>query len=232
MNYVSFYDALRFANWLHNGQPTGAQGAATTETGPTRSRRHGDRRATLDRDAQRRAPDLPDRARTSGTRRPTTMPRSASYFDYPAGSNTQTICATPTASAEPAPTATRGRRPATSRPWAATRARRAPTAPSTRAETSRSGTRRSARRARAAGCAAGRSTGPGGARRVDPGSHFRPVESGIIGLSRREPRPRARHRPARDRGPARPRRLAQGPRLARSRRTPHRLMTIEVSESK
>ena len=37
----SFYDALRFANWLHNGQPTGAQNASTTEdgaytfTGPT-----------------------------------------------------------------------------------------------------------------------------------------------------------------------------------------------------
>jgi sulfatase modifying factor 1 len=31
--FVSFYDALRFANWLHNGQPTGSQGAATTEDG-------------------------------------------------------------------------------------------------------------------------------------------------------------------------------------------------------
>lgn len=30
---VSFYDAVRFANWLENGQPVGAQGAATTETG-------------------------------------------------------------------------------------------------------------------------------------------------------------------------------------------------------
>jgi len=33
VNYVSFWDACRFANWLHNGQPTGAQGAGTTETG-------------------------------------------------------------------------------------------------------------------------------------------------------------------------------------------------------
>ncbi len=31
--FVSFYDAARFANWLENGQPTGAQGAGTTETG-------------------------------------------------------------------------------------------------------------------------------------------------------------------------------------------------------
>ena len=33
VNYVSFYDALRFANWLRNGQPTGAQDDSTTEDG-------------------------------------------------------------------------------------------------------------------------------------------------------------------------------------------------------
>jgi len=33
VNFVSFSDAIRFANWLHNGQPTGAQGATTTEDG-------------------------------------------------------------------------------------------------------------------------------------------------------------------------------------------------------
>ena len=31
--WVSWYDALRFANWLHNGQPGGAAGPASTETG-------------------------------------------------------------------------------------------------------------------------------------------------------------------------------------------------------
>lgn len=31
--YVTFYDALRFANWLHNEQPVGSQGPATTEDG-------------------------------------------------------------------------------------------------------------------------------------------------------------------------------------------------------
>lgn len=31
--FVSFYDALRFANWLHNGKPTGPQGPGTTENG-------------------------------------------------------------------------------------------------------------------------------------------------------------------------------------------------------
>ncbi len=33
VNFVSFWDAARFANWLTNGQPTGAQGSGTTETG-------------------------------------------------------------------------------------------------------------------------------------------------------------------------------------------------------
>ena len=33
VNYVSWGDAARFVNWLTNGQPTGSQGAGTTETG-------------------------------------------------------------------------------------------------------------------------------------------------------------------------------------------------------
>jgi len=33
VNYTSFYDSLRFANWLHNGQPTGPQDYSTTENG-------------------------------------------------------------------------------------------------------------------------------------------------------------------------------------------------------
>ena len=33
VNFVSFWDAARFANWLTNGQPNGLQGSATTEDG-------------------------------------------------------------------------------------------------------------------------------------------------------------------------------------------------------
>ena len=33
VNYVSWGDAARFCNWLHNGQPTGAQDLSTTEDG-------------------------------------------------------------------------------------------------------------------------------------------------------------------------------------------------------
>ncbi|MDP6977160.1 MAG: SUMF1/EgtB/PvdO family nonheme iron enzyme [Myxococcota bacterium] len=33
VNYVSYWDALRFSNWLHNAQPSGGQGVTTTEDG-------------------------------------------------------------------------------------------------------------------------------------------------------------------------------------------------------
>jgi formylglycine-generating enzyme required for sulfatase activity len=33
VNLVSYFDAMRFVNWLHNGQPSGAQDATTTEDG-------------------------------------------------------------------------------------------------------------------------------------------------------------------------------------------------------
>lgn len=33
VNYVTYWNAARFANWLHNGQPTGEQDASTTEDG-------------------------------------------------------------------------------------------------------------------------------------------------------------------------------------------------------
>lgn len=33
VNYVSLWDAMRFANWLHNGKPAGPQSALTTEDG-------------------------------------------------------------------------------------------------------------------------------------------------------------------------------------------------------
>lgn len=33
VTYVSWFDAARFTNWMHNGQPTGLQTASTTENG-------------------------------------------------------------------------------------------------------------------------------------------------------------------------------------------------------
>ncbi len=50
VNWVSYWDACRFANWLHNGQPTGLQGAGTTETGAyTLNGYHGDDGRTIQR---------------------------------------------------------------------------------------------------------------------------------------------------------------------------------------
>ena len=33
INFTDWYDGARYCNWLHNGKPTGAQSAATTEDG-------------------------------------------------------------------------------------------------------------------------------------------------------------------------------------------------------
>ena len=84
--YVSWYDALRFANWLHNGQPTGAQEAGTTETGA-----YTFTGATDVRWAQRRGPHLPpDRERVvqGGVLR---RGEPATYFDYPTGSERRAL---------------------------------------------------------------------------------------------------------------------------------------------
>jgi len=33
VTYITWFDGARFANWMHNGQPTGPQNSATTESG-------------------------------------------------------------------------------------------------------------------------------------------------------------------------------------------------------
>lgn len=92
VNFVSFYDALRFANWLHNGQgagdtETGAYtllgGTATPSNGTTVTRNAGWTIALTSEDEWYKAAYY-DAA-------------SASYFDFPAGTNTETVCSTPTA---------------------------------------------------------------------------------------------------------------------------------------
>ncbi|MBK7951686.1 MAG: SUMF1/EgtB/PvdO family nonheme iron enzyme [Deltaproteobacteria bacterium] len=54
INFVSLYDAMRFANWLHNGQPTGPQDVTTTEDGAYDH--GGGRRRERDRAQRGRAP--------------------------------------------------------------------------------------------------------------------------------------------------------------------------------
>jgi formylglycine-generating enzyme required for sulfatase activity len=91
---VGFYDALRFANWLNNGQgsgdtETGAYtllgGTATPSNGTTVTRNAGATIVLTSEDEWYKAAYYSALA--------------ASYFDYPAGSDAQTVCATPTATA-------------------------------------------------------------------------------------------------------------------------------------
>jgi len=96
VNFVSFIDALRFTNWLGNGQGSGdTEDGAYTLLGGTR---------------------LPSNFGTVTFNRGTIFlpsenewykaayydPATASYFAFPAGSNTQTVCAAPGATANTA----------------------------------------------------------------------------------------------------------------------------------
>ena len=84
VNHVSFYDALRFANWLHNGQPTGAQDSTTTEDGAydmslgsSVARKPGAKVFLTSEDEWYKA---------------AYYARPGTYYDYPAGSDTSTSC--------------------------------------------------------------------------------------------------------------------------------------------
>jgi formylglycine-generating enzyme required for sulfatase activity len=97
VNFVSFYDAVRFANWLNNGQgsastETGAYtllgGTPTPSNGPTMTRNPGATIVLPSEDEWYKAA-YHDAIGLSAT----------DYFDYPAVSNTQTTCSGPTAAA-------------------------------------------------------------------------------------------------------------------------------------
>jgi len=91
VNHVSWYDAARFANWLHNGQPTGAQDGTTTEDGAytfsgatsVGSRNSGATVFLTSEDEWYKAAYYDTVLHT--------------YYDYPAGSDVQTACALPRA---------------------------------------------------------------------------------------------------------------------------------------
>jgi sulfatase modifying factor 1 len=96
VSYVTFYDSLRFANWLHNGQPTGAQDSTTTEDGAydmslgsSVVRKAGATAFLTSEDEWYKAAYY----KGGGT--------NAGYWVYPAGSNTQN-CTAPGATANTA----------------------------------------------------------------------------------------------------------------------------------
>lgn len=98
VNWVSFWDAARFANWLHNGQPAGAQDNTTTEDGAysltlamnsSETTRNAEAKVFVtNQDEWYKAAyyDID----------------SMIYFEYPAGSDTATTCTSPGAVANTA----------------------------------------------------------------------------------------------------------------------------------
>jgi formylglycine-generating enzyme required for sulfatase activity len=90
--YVTFWDALRFANWLYNGQPTGAQGPTTTEDGAYTITAAAISTNTISRNSGANY-FLPDD--NEWYKAAYYAPLSGVYFDWPAGSNTATTCAAP-----------------------------------------------------------------------------------------------------------------------------------------
>jgi formylglycine-generating enzyme required for sulfatase activity len=91
VNFVSFYDALRFANWMNNGQGSGdTETGAYTLLGGTAAPSNGN---TVTRNAEATIV-LPSEDEWYKAAYYSAL--STSYFDFPAGSNTQTTCAFPT----------------------------------------------------------------------------------------------------------------------------------------
>jgi len=89
VNYVSFWDACRFANWLHNGQPSGAQDAGTTERGAyTLDGYNGNDGRTIQRNANWKwAVTSEDEWYKAAYYDPNKL-GGAGYWDYPTGSDT------------------------------------------------------------------------------------------------------------------------------------------------
>lgn len=90
VNFVGWDDAARFANWLHNGQPTGPQGLNTTEDGSYFLNGAITREALL---AVSREPDatwvIPTEDEWYKAAYHKNDGVTDHYFDYPTGSNTR-----------------------------------------------------------------------------------------------------------------------------------------------
>ena len=91
---VTFYDSLRFANWLHNGQPTGPQGNGTTETGAYTLATEGGSFGFITRDPNATV-FLTSEDEWYKAAYFVLAGFFSGYWNYPAGSSTQTTCASP-----------------------------------------------------------------------------------------------------------------------------------------
>jgi len=94
VNYVSWFDAVRFANWMNNGQGIGDTetgsytllGGTATPSNALTITRNGSATIFLASEDEWYKAAYYDALSTS-------------YFDYPAGTSVQTVCSTPTATA-------------------------------------------------------------------------------------------------------------------------------------
>jgi formylglycine-generating enzyme required for sulfatase activity len=84
VNFTTIWDAARFVNWLHNGQPTGPQGPGTTETGAYLNVGN---QATFARhaDAKFFLPTIDEWYKAAYHDKSAGI--AANYFDYPTGIN-------------------------------------------------------------------------------------------------------------------------------------------------
>jgi sulfatase modifying factor 1 len=88
VNYVNIWDAARFANWLHNGQPTGMQGPGTTEDGAYTNIGNA---ATFARQSGAKfwIPSLDEWYKAAYYDPHHGGPGIGGYWDYPTGSNSE-----------------------------------------------------------------------------------------------------------------------------------------------
>ena len=87
VNYVSFYDALRFTNWLHNGQGSGdTETGAYTLLGGTETPSNG---TSVTRNAEA---TIFLTSEDEWYKAAYYAAASTTYFEYPTGSDTQTSC--------------------------------------------------------------------------------------------------------------------------------------------
>jgi formylglycine-generating enzyme required for sulfatase activity len=92
--FANFYNSLRFANWLQNGQPTGLQSNSTTEDGAYTITASGISANSITRNA---GATIFLTSENEWYKAAYYNAITTSYFDYPAGSDTATTCAAPTA---------------------------------------------------------------------------------------------------------------------------------------
>ena len=95
VNFVSFYDALRFANWLHNGQLTGAQDDTTTEDGAYTITQQGIDDNSIKRNAGATIFLTSENEWYKAAHHNALGLQATDYFDYPAGFDAQTTCSVP-----------------------------------------------------------------------------------------------------------------------------------------